>query len=144
VSMAVDRTGGGRSADDRAGSLVVPHHPQGARLGRQRLAAALIDLVPAQVLSDAISVVAELLGNAVQHGGPLPGGVVRLAWHVEPPAVRIRVTDGGSGQSPLPRQAAPDEVDGRGVTIVAALALTWGVEAERDGHCVWAELGPRP
>lgn len=141
--MAVERVGD-RSADDRAGSLVVPHHPQGARIGRQRLAAAMHDLVPAAVFNDAVAVAAELLGNAVRHGGPLPGGVVRLSWSIEPPEVRVRVTDGGSGQAPLARPASPDAVDGRGLAIVAALALRWGFEADRDGRCVWADLGPHP
>src|SRR6478609_6694354 len=109
--MAVDdRSGSGRSPDDWAWSLVVPHHPHGARLGRQRFAAALNDLVPPPTLSDAIAVVAELLGNAVRHANPLPGGVIRLAWQFEPPVVRIRVTDGGSHQAPRARQAGPDSV----------------------------------
>src|SRR5690349_17748785 len=141
--MAVDdRSDSGRSPDDWAWSLVVPHHPHGARLGRQRFAAALHDLLPPAVLADAIAVVAELLGNAVRHANPLPGGVVRLAWRFDPPSVRIRVTDGGSPKAPMARQAAPDSVDGRGLAIVAALALSWGVEADGDGQCVWAELGP--
>ena len=126
----------------RAWTLVVPHHAHGARVGRQRFAAALDHLLPPAMLNDAIAVVAELLGNAVRHATPLPGGVIRLAWRFEPPAVRIGVTDGGSQGSPRARSATADAVDGRGLAIVSALAVRWGVDADGDGQCVWAELGP--
>ena len=135
----------------RAGSLVVPHHAGGARLARQRLAAELRELLPPALLGDVVAVVAELLGNAVRHARPLPGGVMQLAWRVGPatpetnPYVLVRVTDGGAEHSPTARVAGPDSVDGRGLAIVAALAGRWGVDREGDGQCVWAELGtPRP
>jgi anti-sigma regulatory factor (Ser/Thr protein kinase) len=139
--MAVDDRSGDRSAGDRVWSLVVPHHPRGARLGRQHFAAALRDLVPTSLLNDAVAVVAELLGNAVRHAEALPGGVIRLAWRIDPPVVTIMVTDGGSVQEPVAREAALDAVEGRGLAIVAALAQQWGVQADDDGQCVWAALG---
>jgi two-component sensor histidine kinase len=133
------------AADDRAWTMVVPHHAKGARVARQRLAAELCDLIPASMLTDAVAVVAELLGNAVRHAAPLPGGVIRLAWRVghagEGAYVMVRVTDGGAAQLPAPRVASRDAVDGRGLTIVSALAQRWGVESEGDGQCVWAQLG---
>jgi anti-sigma regulatory factor (Ser/Thr protein kinase) len=142
VSMAVQ---------ERVGSMVVPHHAGGARLARQRLAAELHGLLTPSLLSDVVAVVAELLGNAVRHAGPLPGGVIHLAWRVGPAArkesacVLVRVTDGGAEHSPTARVADPDSVDGRGLAIVSALAGRWGVDREGDGQCVWAELGtPRP
>jgi two-component sensor histidine kinase len=125
--------------------MVVPHHAQGARLARQRLAAELSDLVPAAMLTDAVAVVAELLGNAVRHADPLPGGVIRLAWRVGQAGggayVVLRVTDGGAAQGPSLRMASLDSVDGRGLAIVSALAHRWGVEADGEGQCVWAQLG---
>jgi anti-sigma regulatory factor (Ser/Thr protein kinase) len=137
---------------ERAWDLVVPHDANGARQARQRLAADLAELIPPPLVADCVAVAAELLGNAVRHAAPLPGGVVRIACRVgvtdrdesgEPAAavVELRVSDGGSPMVPTERVASPDSVDGRGLRIVAALARSWGVEREGDGQCVWAEVG---
>jgi two-component sensor histidine kinase len=135
------------AVSERAWSMVVPHHARGVRLARQRVAAELTNVVPLTMVTDAVAVVAELLGNALRHANPLPGGVIRLAWRVGPtdngPYVVVKVTDGGAAQSPAQRDAGPDSVDGRGLAIVSALAQRWGVEPDGDGQCVWAELGTR-
>jgi anti-sigma regulatory factor (Ser/Thr protein kinase) len=124
--------------------VVVPHQPRGARVARQRLSAALAGLVTQERLSDAMSVAAELVGNAVRHAMPLPGGVVRVAWHLlVGGGLLIKVTDGGSADqsaAPMIRPPSADAVDGRGLAIVAALSRRWGVERDGLGQCVWAEL----
>lgn len=129
---------------ERAWCVVVPHHAQGAQQARHRLAAELADVLPPALLSDVVAVVAELVGNAVRHAGPLPGGVVRVAWRVRHDgtgdAVEVRVTDGGAPVLPMPREAGPEEIDGRGLRIVQALADRWGVERDGLGQSVWAEL----
>ncbi|MET8305737.1 MULTISPECIES: ATP-binding protein [unclassified Micromonospora] len=128
--------------------MVVPHHPAGARLARQRLAGDLADVVPPTLLADLIAVLAELVGNAVRHARPLPGGVVRVAWRLRPsadgPRIQLRVTDGGAGTGPRIRTADPDAADGRGLHIVAGLATRWGVERDGLGQRVWAEFDPTP
>lgn len=137
---------------ERAWSIDVPHDPRGARRARQQFEAELRDLIPAALLADAVSVVAELLGNAVRHAAPLPGGVIRLSCRMliagEVAAggisVELRVSDGGAEGAPAQRRADPDAIDGRGLTIVAALARDWGVERDGDGQCVWAALGVAP
>jgi len=58
--------------------------------------------------------------------------------------IHLRVIDGGANQVPAQREAEPDSIDGRGLAIVDALALRWGVERDETGQCVWAELGPTP
>jgi anti-sigma regulatory factor (Ser/Thr protein kinase) len=130
---------------EQAWSIVVPHHARGAHVARHRLAAELRGQLPVAVLADTISVVAELVGNAVRHAEPLTGGVIRVAWRIAPADggvfVEVRVTDGGSARTPVARVVGPDALDGRGLAIVAALARRWGVEREGPGHCVWAELG---
>jgi anti-sigma regulatory factor (Ser/Thr protein kinase) len=123
--------------------VVVPHQPRGARVARQRLSAALAGLVTQERLSDAMSIAAELVGNAVRHAMPLPGGVVRVAWHLLiGGGLLIRVTDGGSpnAKTPMIRPPSADAVDGRGLAIVAAMSRRWGVERDGLGQCVWAEL----
>jgi anti-sigma regulatory factor (Ser/Thr protein kinase) len=129
------------SAVERAWCVVVPHRPRGARVARHRLAAALAGLVDPEHLTDAMAVAAELVGNAVRHAAPLPGGVVRVAWRLlRGGRVLIRVSDGGSPTTPKIRPPSPDSVDGRGLAIVSALSSRWGVEADGTGRCVWAEL----
>ena len=126
---------------DRAWCVVVPHHARGARLARHRLTDELAGIIDADLLADAAAVAAELVGNAVRHGSALPGDVIRLAWRlINGGVLEIRVTDGGSSMAPEPRAVAPDAVDGRGLTIVAALAEAWGVERDGLGQSVWARL----
>ena len=126
---------------ERAWCVVVPHHARGAHVARHRLAAALDGLISKDRLADAAAVAAELVGNAIRHAAPLPGGVVRLAWRIKlGGALEIRVTDGGSLAGPEIRVVGPESMDGRGLTIVAALAEHWGVERDGLGQCVWASL----
>jgi anti-sigma regulatory factor (Ser/Thr protein kinase) len=125
---------------ERIWCVVVPHHAEGARRARHRLAASLAGLMPAMRLEDAIAVTAELVGNAVRHASPLPGGVVRVAWRLLPGGIEIRVTDGGSPTPPTERQVGSESPDGRGLAIVAALADGWGVDRDGLGQCVWARM----
>ncbi len=128
-------------AAERAWSVVVPHQPRGARVARHRLASAVAGLVSQERLADAMAVAAELVGNAVRHATPLPGGVVRVAWQLlVDGGLLIRVTDGGSAKSPEIRPPSADAVDGRGLAIVEALSARWGVERDTFGQCVWAEM----
>jgi anti-sigma regulatory factor (Ser/Thr protein kinase) len=135
---------GGTAVAERAWCVVVPHHARGARAARHRLASELRPLAATELLADAVAVIAELVGNAIRHATPLPGDVIRVAWRIRTAAGRqqleVRVTDGGAGGSPQPREAGPDSVDGRGLAIVAALAETWGVERDGLGQSVWARL----
>ncbi|MDG4763135.1 ATP-binding protein [Solwaraspora sp. WMMD406] len=128
----------------RTWSVLVPHHVSGARLARHKLATALANRVRPTLLSDVMAVVAELVGNAVRHARPLPDGMVRITCQLIPlnrgATVRIKVTDGGSGSVPQVRSATADALNGRGLSIVAALAQRWGVEKTGSGRCVWAEI----
>jgi two-component sensor histidine kinase len=134
---------------ERAWCVVIPHHPRGARIARQRLTTELHNAVHPTLLADAVAVLAELVGNAVRHASPLPGGVVRVAWRLRPAGstaeidrdtVEVRVTDGGAAEQPRVRAVPTDAVDGRGLSIVAALADRWGVDRDGLGQSVWAEL----
>ena len=131
---------------ERAWCVVVPHHATGARLARHRLATELAPIVPPPLLADLVAVLAELVGNAVRHADPLPGGVIRVSWRLraapEGRRILLRVTDGGAGDGPRMRIAAPDAADGRGLHIVSGLASRWGVERDGLGQSVWAEFDP--
>jgi two-component sensor histidine kinase len=129
---------------ERSWCVMVPHHAAGARQARHRLANELAGFVPPGMLSDVVAVLAELVGNAIRHAEPLPGGVVRVAWRLRTASggreVEVRVTDGGSTAPPRMRTAGPEDVDGRGLSIVTALARRWGVERDGLGQSVWAEV----
>lgn len=130
---------------ERSWYVAVPHHARGARLARHRLATELGGAIPPNLLADTVSVMAELVGNAIRHADPLPGGVIRVAWRLRvvngKSIVTVRVTDGGAPNGgPTPRAAGVDAVDGRGLRIVVALADRWGIERDGLGQSVWAEL----
>lgn len=132
---------------ERSWCVVVPHHARGARLARHRLAAELDAELTPSLLSDTVAVLAELVGNAVCHAEPLPGGVVRVAWRLRSRdgngrrLVRVGVTDGGApNRAPALRSVGPEAVDGRGLRIVRALSDRWGVDRDGLGQTVWAEL----
>ncbi|BCJ59513.1 ATP-binding protein [Micromonospora endophytica] len=128
--------------------MVVPHHAGGARVARHRLAAELAEAVSPAVLADLVAVLAELVGNAVRHADPLPGGVVRVSWRLrttpEGARVRLQVTDGGAAGGPRIRPADPAAADGRGLHIVTGLASRWGVDRDGLGQSVWADFDPVP
>ncbi len=134
---------------ERAWCVVVPHHARGARLARHRVAGELSPVVSAELLADAVAVIAELVGNAIRHAQALPGEVIRVAWKIRTVSGRqhleVRVTDGGAGDGPRRRDAGVDSIDGRGLAIVSALAEAWGVDRDGLGQSVWARLShPAP
>jgi anti-sigma regulatory factor (Ser/Thr protein kinase) len=83
--------------------------------------------------------VSELVTNALRHGRPPVELRIRTA---RGRVLRIEVLDGAVGEDPVPSEAPPDAISGRGLSIVAALAVRWGTEAAASGKVVWAELDP--
>lgn len=90
------------------------------------------------LMSDGLVVVSELATNALVHAGsPFE---LRLSRH--PRSVRIAVLDHGPG---TPEPLAPSTVrpNGRGLQIVDAMSMAWGVSGLKAGtKLVWAELAP--
>jgi anti-sigma regulatory factor (Ser/Thr protein kinase) len=125
-------------------SVVVPHDVRSASVARHHLSRDMTShRIDDDLAGDAELLLSELVGNAVRHARPLPGGVVRVAWEVDTAEVVLRVTDGGSANGHRPHESvvAADCVSGRGLAIVAALAASWGVDATGGGQSVWAVLG---
>jgi serine/threonine-protein kinase RsbW len=87
--------------------------------------------LPWRVIDDSMLVVSELMTNAVSHARPLRlaghADSVRLRWTADPPRVWIGVTDGGGRDLPHVESADVADVAGRGLAIVQALAIDWGV-----------------
>ncbi|OEU91889.1 hypothetical protein DB35_07495 [Streptomyces abyssalis] len=85
-------------------------------------------------------VVSEFFTNAVVHTDSCR---VRCRLQVSGQRLRIEVCDEGDEESQVtPREAAAEDVNGRGLQLVNALAETWGVRSEdsHSGRVVWAEL----
>jgi two-component sensor histidine kinase len=125
--------------------LTVRHTPASAGEVRRKLGADLADAgLSPTVIGDATLVVSELVGNSIRYATPLRGGVLEVSWSVDPGCLRLRVSDGGGRSVPARHDAGPEDVRGRGLAIVAALARDWGVEVGQDGKgpmsTVWVDL----
>ena len=114
---------------------VFPPRPESAGAARELVVDRCRAWKVEALCDDIALVVTELVVNAIRHAGtdvtvvlqPIDGGV------------RLEVRDGST--RPLrPRQAAGSDEGGRGLLLVDALSHRYGVEAEREGKKVWAEL----
>ncbi|MET9729364.1 ATP-binding protein [Streptomyces sp. NPDC006458] len=80
--------------------------------------------------------VSELATNAVLHGVP-PGREFSLAFVADGPLIRVEVRDSGDGSAEVV-QAKVDDIRGRGLLLVSALADDFGVTVHAPGKTVWA------
>ncbi|MFF3958807.1 ATP-binding protein [Streptomyces sp. NPDC001890] len=86
---------------------------------------------------------AELFANAVRHAR---GECVRVIIdRPEEDRVYVAVVDREPRQVPEPREAGPDDVDGRGLALVEEVADRWGYDLMGSGRVpwgkrVWAEM----
>ncbi|MFC8085542.1 ATP-binding protein [Streptomyces sp. NPDC057340] len=130
------------SASVRNFSVQLSPTPRGARLARllatEQLRSWGLPLDPARLL------VAELANNAADHGR-VPGRDFRLTLYVVGDTLRIEVTDTRGEELPRPQRPSPGAESGRGLLLVEALALRWGVtEGRFPRKTVWAELRCTP
>jgi CheY-like chemotaxis protein/anti-sigma regulatory factor (Ser/Thr protein kinase) len=88
-----------------------------------------------RIAADAQLVVSELVTNAVVHAGS-PSDLRVVA---KPGVLRIEVGDDAQA-SPEPQEVHDAGPGGRGLLIVSALSLAWGIDPRNGGKVVWAEL----
>ncbi|WP_431043148.1 ATP-binding protein [Streptomyces sp. P1-3] len=131
-------------------SMAVPHGPAGVGQARRRMRGDLRRTgVPDSVIDDAVLILSELLSNACRHGRPLAAesnghGAVRAAWRVDERArLTVEVTDGGGPTRPIPATPSVTARGGRGLNIISALSLDWGVRDGTGEVTVWAVLSTR-
>ena len=97
-----------------------------------------MDAIPAPLLYDLLTVVSELVNNAVQYGEP---GVVRLLVDVTSEgAVFGEVVNAGVGR-PVPREIESD-ASGLGLHIVEEIAERWTATAQDGSTHVRFVLSP--
>jgi signal transduction histidine kinase len=89
----------------------------------------------AEIIDDALLVVSELVTNAVCAGS----STVTVGVGSHGGDLKIEVTDGAGGW-PEPHRAPDDSAHGRGLLLVEAFALEWGVTRVHHGKSVWAVL----
>ncbi|MCU1451894.1 MAG: protein phosphatase [Acidimicrobiales bacterium] len=100
------------------------------------------DLLDLRVLeADLALATSELVANAMQR----EAGDVEVTVSVTAAGnLRLEVRDRGGGEPVLQRTPAPGAIGQRGLLIVDALTVAWGVEPRPPGKVVWCELAPLP
>ncbi|MEU6483509.1 ATP-binding protein [Streptomyces sp. NPDC046887] len=82
--------------------------------------------------------VSELLANVITHVGE--GTPVTVLITTANGLVHVQVTDPDPRALPTLRSAQPDDEGGRGLALLDAVALRWGVVPEPGRKTVWCEL----
>ena len=104
-------------------------------LARRHVAAA-IGPQASDRTDDVLLMVSEVVTNAVVHGE----GRINLSVEVTHEAVRVSVSDRGTGMVVARTMAGPSDTRGRGLAIVDRLARRWGVKPlGSEGKTVWFE-----
>ena len=115
----------------------LPDGPGAIAAARREIEAVAGDRVPA---SDAALVASELCTNALVHG--LPPIILRAV--LSDRTLRIEVENRRAADAVAldddARMPPPDQVGGRGLALVQAIAQDWGAKDSEDATCVWAEL----
>ncbi len=108
---------------------------------RRRLRTLLHDQgIVGEARDDAGLVISELFTNAIRYSD---SDHITCALRVTGNLMRLEVADQGCGLTePRSREPSVDEESGRGLQLVNAVAVAWGVQTCQDGkgRLVWAVL----
>ncbi|MET9518639.1 ATP-binding protein [Streptomyces sp. NPDC002994] len=91
--------------------------------------------------------VSELLTNVITHVGEGTPVTLRVSETRDRRTTRVEVTDPDPRALPVHLLAVDDAESGRGMALLAAVALRWGIRQGADSKTVWCELssvGDRP
>ncbi|PLS74954.1 MAG: hypothetical protein CYG61_09975 [Actinobacteria bacterium] len=134
--LPMGQTAGMEGADASAITAELACDPKSASLARRLVANALTDAGHGAMVEQASLLVSEAVTNAILHAGtPI---LLTCSWTGS--SVRVEVHD-GSPVLPGVRHYNAEATTGRGLSLVAALASRWGVEAGDHGKTLWFELG---
>jgi anti-sigma regulatory factor (Ser/Thr protein kinase) len=114
--------------------LELPFAPEAVRRARSFVRECAPGMSPGAI-ANAELLVSEIVTNAVLHGAPDLGVTVA----VEHGEMTVRVADGDSRVPTRRDQARADATSGRGLRLVEALSVAWGVEVAPAGRgkTVW-------
>ncbi|MEU6330234.1 ATP-binding protein [Streptomyces sp. NPDC047049] len=84
--------------------------------------------------------VSEMLGNVIRHVGEGTPVVVRVSGGADG-RVRVEVTDSDARALPVLLRARGEDEYGRGLALLDAVSLRWGVRREEGRKTVWCDLG---
>ncbi|MFB8209232.1 MULTISPECIES: ATP-binding protein [unclassified Streptomyces] len=88
---------------------------------------------------DLLLCVSELLANVITHVGERTPVALRVSA-TPSGRVRVAVSDPAAAVWPVLRDTGPETTSGRGLQLLDALALRWGVEQAPYRKTVWCEL----
>lgn len=124
----------------RRAEIEVPPVGSSVHDGRRFATATLTEwALPEDVVQDATLIVSELLTNAIVYGSP----PIRLRLRKTDHELAIEVDDAASAM-PRKLQAAPTDLHGRGLAIVADIGSRWAARADGYGKTVWSTLALPP
>ena len=115
---------------------VFPADLRSARTARRFVNDVLARWGCADLQDGAELLVSELVTNAVVHAH----STVELAVHLRPERVRVEVID-SAREHVRRRDAKEDEQSGRGMALIEAIAVAWGINSLLSGKSVWFEMG---
>ena len=119
--------------------LELPRELDSAAAARQAIGE-LADRLPEELIGDVRLLVSELVTNSLRHAGLGERDRIILSVRVREDAVRVEVTDPGSGFDPAATPSDPQQADGWGLYLVSTLSDSWGVETTGGDTLVWFEM----
>ncbi|WP_370126875.1 ATP-binding protein [Streptacidiphilus sp. EB103A] len=127
---------------DKQYELRLTAEPQRLAVVRRIVMAHLRHWKMAEAVDLCLLGVTELLANVHRHVGPGAECLLRLTAGADG-LLRCEVHDTSTA---LPRVLTPDEeeINGRGLALVAALSADWGAQVEEGGKVVWFALKTVP
>ncbi|MFF4695654.1 ATP-binding protein [Streptomyces chattanoogensis] len=113
--------------------------PKSIALARNRAACLAADWGHPELADDTCLLVSELATNALVRGA-VPGRLFRVRLSLTRAVLQIAVTDARGERLPHTGEPTPNATSGRGLLLVRALCLRWGVHVLDVGKTVWCEL----
>ncbi len=116
---------------------LVAARPDTLRLARWQVRLLAAGAMEQDRLDDALLLAGEVAVNGLLHGE----GPITLWVGIDDRRLRVEVHDHGTGLDPefVPVEARPDQLGGRGLQLVDALADRWGHGGDRPAT-VWFEI----
>jgi serine phosphatase RsbU (regulator of sigma subunit)/anti-sigma regulatory factor (Ser/Thr protein kinase) len=127
-----------RRLRDDATVVALPGGPRAPGVARRALDETFAGLVEEEVLADLRIVVAEVVTNAVVHGGATEEDRIELRLAARPDLLRLEIASDGPAFELTPA-SPPDQPGGFGLFLLDQLSSRWGHAAE-DGVVVWFEV----